>query len=186
MEEPGRLQSMESLKSRTQLNDFTFTFHFHWRRKWQPTPVFLSGDSQGQGTLVGCRLWGPTELDTTEVTQQQQQQHVTQLLFIFSVGIKFQTLRKFDYCKMVLSILAILCMRSLTCFTTFCKFFPLNSSQLVPPPPCPLVPPTCGISKTTSLKTLRKDFAKYFLSHEETKTLLLGILFSSVCAQTLL
>ena len=38
----------------------------HWRRKWQPTPVFLPGESQGRGTLVGCRLWGHTELDTTE------------------------------------------------------------------------------------------------------------------------
>ena len=39
-----------------------------WRRKWQPTPVFLPGESQGQGSLVGCRLWGRTELDTTEET----------------------------------------------------------------------------------------------------------------------
>ena len=49
----------------TQLSDFTFT---HWRRKWQPTPVFLPGESQGRGSLVGCHLWGRTELDTTEVT----------------------------------------------------------------------------------------------------------------------
>ena len=41
--------------------------------KWQPTPVFLPGESQGQGSLVGCRLWGRTESDTTEATQQQQQ-----------------------------------------------------------------------------------------------------------------
>ena len=40
----------------------------YWRRKWQPTPVFLPGESQGRGSLVGCRLWGRTELDTTEVT----------------------------------------------------------------------------------------------------------------------
>ena len=40
----------------------------HWRRKWQPTPVFLPGESQGQGTLVGCRLWGRTQSDTTEGT----------------------------------------------------------------------------------------------------------------------
>ena len=53
--------------SRTQLSDFTFTF-MHWKRKWQPTPVFLLGESQGQGSLVGCRLWGCTELDTTEAT----------------------------------------------------------------------------------------------------------------------
>ena len=56
-------------RSRTWLSDFTFTFHFHdWRRKWQPTPVFLPGESQGWGSLVGCRLWGRTVLDTTKVT----------------------------------------------------------------------------------------------------------------------
>ena len=49
----------------TRLNDFTF---MHWRRKWQPTPVFLPGESQGRGSLVGCCLWGHTESDTTEVT----------------------------------------------------------------------------------------------------------------------
>ena len=43
-----------------------------WRRKWQPTPVFLPGESQGQRSLVGCCLWGRTELDTIEVIQQQQ------------------------------------------------------------------------------------------------------------------
>src|SRR5574337_1288477 len=43
----------------------------HWRRKWQPTPVFLPGESQGRGSLLGCRLWGRTESDTTEATQQQ-------------------------------------------------------------------------------------------------------------------
>ena len=44
-----------------------FTF-MHWRRKWQPTPVFLPGESQEWGSLVGCNLWGRTESDTTEVT----------------------------------------------------------------------------------------------------------------------
>ena len=43
------------------------------RRKWQPTPVFLPGESQGRRSLVGCCLWGRTESDTTEATQQQQQ-----------------------------------------------------------------------------------------------------------------
>ena len=46
----------------------------HWRRKWQPTPVFLPGESQGRGSLVSCHLQGRTESDTTEATQQQQQQ----------------------------------------------------------------------------------------------------------------
>ena len=69
MEEPGGLQSMGSRRVRhnwaTSLSLFTF---MHWRRKWQPTPVFLPGESQGLGSLVGCRLWGRTELDTTEAT----------------------------------------------------------------------------------------------------------------------
>ena len=68
-EEPGRLQSMGSLRVghnwATSLSLFSF---MHWRRKWQPTPVFLPGESQGRRSLVGCRLWGRTESDTTEAT----------------------------------------------------------------------------------------------------------------------
>ena len=65
----------EVVKRWTRLSDFTFTFPFmHWRRKWQPTPVFLPGESHRQGSLVGCRLWGRTESDTTEATWKQQQQ----------------------------------------------------------------------------------------------------------------
>ena len=69
MEEPGRLQSMGSLRvghdRATSLSLFTF---MHWRKKWQPTPVFLPGESQGRGSLVGYRLCGRTESDTTEAT----------------------------------------------------------------------------------------------------------------------
>ena len=68
-------------KSRTRLSDFTFTF-MHWRRKWQPTPVFLPGESQRQGSLVGWHLWGHTESDTTEVTMQQQQHKICFLDFL--------------------------------------------------------------------------------------------------------
>ena len=64
-EEPGRLQSMGSLRVGYNRATSLSTF-MHWRRKWQPTPVFLPGESQGRGGLVGCRLWGPTESDTTE------------------------------------------------------------------------------------------------------------------------
>ena len=54
-------------KSQTRLSIFTLTFIFmHWRRKWQPTPVFLPGEPQGRGSLMGGPLWGHTELDTTE------------------------------------------------------------------------------------------------------------------------
>ena len=66
-EAPGRVQSMGSWrvghKGTTSLSLFTFIC---WRRKWQPTPVFLPGESQGQGSLVGFRLQGRTESDTTE------------------------------------------------------------------------------------------------------------------------
>ena len=67
--EPSGLQSMGSLRVghdwATSLSLFTF---IHWRREWQPTPVFLPGESQGWWSLVGCRLWGRTESDTTEAT----------------------------------------------------------------------------------------------------------------------
>ena len=57
-------------EERTRLSDFTFTFYFLMlcRRKWQPTPVFFPGESQGWQSLVGCHLWGRTESDTTEAT----------------------------------------------------------------------------------------------------------------------
>ena len=54
-------------EGRTRLSDFTFTL-MHWRRKWQPAPVLLPGESQGRWSLVGCRLWGRTESDMTEAT----------------------------------------------------------------------------------------------------------------------
>ena len=61
-EELDELQSMGLLGVRydwvTSLSLFTF---MHWRRRWQPTPMSLPGESQGQGSLVGCRLWGCTE-----------------------------------------------------------------------------------------------------------------------------
>ena len=56
-------------KSWTRLSNFTFTFHFHALEKEMAThSSVLAGESQGQGSLVGCRLWGRTESDTTEVT----------------------------------------------------------------------------------------------------------------------
>ena len=68
-EEPGGLQSMGSQRvgqdGATSLSLFTF---MHRRRKWQPTPVFLPGESQGRGSPVGGRLWGRTESNTTEAT----------------------------------------------------------------------------------------------------------------------
>ena len=68
-EEPGGMQSMGSLRIRhhwaTSLSLFPL---MNWRRKWHPTPVFLPEESKGRWSLVGCHLWGCTELDTTGVT----------------------------------------------------------------------------------------------------------------------
>ena len=94
MEEPGGLQSMGLRRLGhdrvTSLCLFTF---MDWRRKWQPTPVSLPGESQGRQSLVGCCLWGRTESDMTEATQQQQQQlcyrpHLIYLLFWFFIHVK--------------------------------------------------------------------------------------------------
>ena len=87
MEEPGRLQSIGPLRVghdlATSLSLFTF---LHWRRKWQPTPLFLPGESQGRGSLVGCRLRDRTESDMTEATQQQQQGRTALLATMKTMG----------------------------------------------------------------------------------------------------
>ena len=61
----GREESDTTERLHIHFSLFTF---MHWRRKWQPAPVFLPEESQGRGSLVGCHLWGRTESDTTEVT----------------------------------------------------------------------------------------------------------------------
>ena len=62
VEEPGRLQSMGSLRVRHYRATSLFTF-MHWRRKWQATPVFLPGESEGRGSLVAA-VCGITESRT--------------------------------------------------------------------------------------------------------------------------
>ena len=80
-EEPGRLQSMGSLRVRhdwaTSLSCFTF---MHWRRKWQPTPVILPGESHGRRNLEGCSPWGHWGLDTTERLHFTFTYHATKCL----------------------------------------------------------------------------------------------------------
>ena len=65
MEEPGRLQSMGSLRVG---HNFHFSLSCIGEGNGNPLPVFLPGESQGWGNLVGCSLWGRTESDTTEAT----------------------------------------------------------------------------------------------------------------------
>ena len=67
-EEPGGLQSMGSLRVGHDWATSLSLFTVMHSRKWQATPVFLPGESQGWWSLVGCHLWGRTESDTTEAT----------------------------------------------------------------------------------------------------------------------
>ena len=65
----------EVTKGQTRLSDFTFTFHFDALEKEMAAhSSVLAWRIPGTGSLVGCRLWGHTESDTTEATYQQQQQ----------------------------------------------------------------------------------------------------------------
>ena len=61
-----------------------------WRRKWQPTPVFLPGESHGQRSLVGYSPWGPKESDMTE------QLSVTKSYFLVAFDIEEQERIKGD------------------------------------------------------------------------------------------
>ena len=114
MEEPGRLQSMGLLGVgrdwATSLSLFTFT---QWRRQWQPTPVFLPGESQGQQSLVGCRLWGRTESDTTEATYQHRRRSTFPTFFFF---LTFPTL------STAFSVYVFLCFRGHSSFNDSCNF----------------------------------------------------------------
>ena len=91
-EEPGGLQSTGLLRVghdwATSLSLLTF---MHWRKKWQPTPVFLPGESQGLGSLVGCQLWCCTELDMTEATEQQKQRSYKLYICIKNTIFSFQS-----------------------------------------------------------------------------------------------
>ena len=101
-EEPGRLQSMGSLRVGhdwvTSLSLFTF---MHWKRKWQPTTVFLPGESQGRGSLVGCHVW-PQKNDFVSIKDVKQPPEIFFwiLLLIFravvsseSFGVSFRVLK---------------------------------------------------------------------------------------------
>ena len=83
-EEPGRLQSTGSRRVGhdwvTSLSLFTF---MHWRRKWQPTPVFLPGESQGRGSLVGCRLWDSVAQSRTQLKRLSSSSRVMGVRPIF-------------------------------------------------------------------------------------------------------
>ena len=77
-------------QSWTRLKRLSMHACMHWRRKWQPTPVFLPGESQGQRSLslMGFHLRGRTESDTINVTQQQQQQQQSHSVIMKVILVK--------------------------------------------------------------------------------------------------
>ena len=90
-EEPCRLQSMGSQRVghnwETSLYFFTF---MHWRRKWQPTPAFLTGESQGRGSLVGCRLWiaqGRTRLKRLSSSSSSSKDYLFKVHWIYTTHL---------------------------------------------------------------------------------------------------
>ena len=56
-----------------------------WRRAWEPTPVFLPGESHGQSSLVGYSSWGRKELDTTEVPYHARTEESIRLCILFFI-----------------------------------------------------------------------------------------------------
>ena len=89
MEEPGRQQSMGSLRVghdwETSLSLFTF---MHWRRKWQPTPVFLPGESQGRGSLVAA-IYGVTQSQTRLKWLSSSSRHLINEIEIYFLFVHF-------------------------------------------------------------------------------------------------
>ena len=65
------IDASESHISCHAIRKYAFPKHFYWKRQWHPTPVFLPRESQGWRSLVGCRLWGCTESDTTVEMESQ-------------------------------------------------------------------------------------------------------------------
>ena len=94
-------------RSWTRLSDFTFTFHFHALEKAMAThSSVFAWRIPGTGSLVGCCLQGCTELDTTEVTQQQHTKIVSKLstYIIKKLFCIFKCLKK----KMIFSSVQLL------------------------------------------------------------------------------
>ena len=63
-----KLDTCLSIATKAIISILLINYSFHWKRKWQPTPVFLPRESQRWGIPVGCHLWGRTESDRTEAT----------------------------------------------------------------------------------------------------------------------
>ena len=139
-EEPGRLQPMGSLRVGhdwvTSLSLFTV---MHWRRKWPPTPVFLPGESQGWGSLVGCHLWSQTQLKRLSSSSKHRDLNVIKsdskacyhsLYYTFSLSIRWNYWTR--YSLRPLPILTFSAFPSCNHFTgKLTLFFPCWQSEVL-------------------------------------------------------
>ena len=66
---------------------YVIIYVIYWRRKWQPNPVFLPGESQGQRSLVDCCLWGCTESDTTINDESYRKGYVEPSLILLKFSL---------------------------------------------------------------------------------------------------
>ena len=112
-------------KGRTRLSDFTFTFDFHALEKEMATHSSvlawrIPGTGEPGGCPMGCRLWGRTKSDTTEVTQQQQQ------------GIKYSSLCSAvnPGCLSVLYLVVYICQSQAPNVSLICTF-PFGNQKFV-------------------------------------------------------
>ena len=89
MEEPGRLQSMGSLRvGHDWATSLLLSTFMHWRRKWHPTLVLLPGKSHGWRSLLGCSPWGHTESDmTSDLAAAAASAYLRLLLFLLAILI---------------------------------------------------------------------------------------------------
>ena len=125
----------------TSLSLFTF---MHWRRKWQPTTIFLPEESQGQRSLVGCCLCGRTDLDTTEATAAAAIKYYFTLLFRFCLTWLLGTLSA-DSCIplsclhlfVYVSVCAHVRVGMYLCFKCLFNFWCYKDCKLILHMPCP-------------------------------------------------
>ena len=87
MEESGRLPSMGSQRvGHNWATSLSLSTFMHWRRKWQPTPVFLPGEFQGWGSLVGCRLWGRNKIGLKRLSNSSSSSSLKKMLCKYFVN----------------------------------------------------------------------------------------------------
>ena len=125
-----------------------------WRRKWQPTPVFLPGESYGQQSLVGYRLWGRKESDTTEATKHAHAifNYVDNTTFDLCIHPVDTALFLLFFSVMNNAAMNVLYKYLCGCVFHFSGYIPRNMAQLVENPPAMQETPVQLLGQEDSLE----------------------------------